>query len=49
MPHSDPRTLVSTDWLAKHQHSPDIRIIDATWFLPTEDRDPKAEYNACHI
>lgn len=49
MPHSDPKTLVSTEWLAKHQHSPDIRIIDASWYLPDANRDPKAEYDANHI
>ncbi len=49
MPHSDPRTLVSTEWLARHQSSPDIRIIDASWYLPSANRDPKAEYDAAHI
>lgn len=49
MPHSNPTTLVSTDWLAKHLGSPDIRIIDASWYLPQAARDPKAEYHAAHI
>lgn len=49
MPHSDPKTLVSTEWLAKHQNSPDIRFIDASWYLPAAGRDPKAEYDASHI
>lgn len=49
MPYSDPKTLVSTEWLASHMTSPDVRIIDASWFMPTENRDPKAEYEACHI
>jgi thiosulfate/3-mercaptopyruvate sulfurtransferase len=49
MPHSDPRTLVSTEWLARHQSSPDIRVIDASWYLPAANRDPKAEYDAAHI
>ena len=38
--------LVSTAWLAEHLNAPDVRIIDASWFLPGTDRDPKAEYAA---
>lgn len=49
MPYSDPKTLVSTDWLAQHMNSPDIRIIDASWYLPDANRDPKVEYDAAHI
>jgi thiosulfate/3-mercaptopyruvate sulfurtransferase len=49
MPNSNPTTLVSTDWLARHLGSPDIRIIDASWYLPQAARDPKAEYDAAHI
>jgi len=49
MPHSDPTTLVSTDWLARHLNDPDLRLLDASWYLPTVDRDPKAEYEAAHI
>ena len=49
MPHSDRQTLVSTDWLAQHMSSPDLRIIDASWYLPAANRDPKAEYDAAHI
>ena len=45
----DPKTLVSTDWLAEHIKDPDLRILDASWYLPDEDRDPRAEYDACHI
>lgn len=45
----DPRTLVSTGWLAAHLKDPDLRVIDASWYLPGTDRDPKAEYEAAHI
>ncbi len=45
----DPKTLVSTDWLAAHLKDPDLRILDGSWYLPAEDRDPKAEYDAAHI
>jgi thiosulfate/3-mercaptopyruvate sulfurtransferase len=44
-----PEALVTTDWLAAHLGSPDVRIVDATWFLPTESRDARAEHEACHI
>ncbi len=49
MPHSDPKTLVSTDWLARHLADPDLRLIDASWYLPDDGRDPRAEYEAAHI
>lgn len=46
---SDPKTLVSTEWLAAHLKDPDLRIIDASWYMPDANRDPKAEYEAAHI
>lgn len=49
MPHSDPKTLVSTEWLAKHLKDPDLRVFDASWYLPDMDRDARAEYEAAHI
>ena len=45
----DPRTLVSTAWLADHLSDPDLRIIDASWYLPDMQRDARAEYAAGHI
>lgn len=45
----DPKTLVSTEWLADHLNDPDLRILDASWYLPEAGRDPKAEYDAGHI
>ncbi|MFS4580978.1 3-mercaptopyruvate sulfurtransferase [Phaeobacter sp. C3_T13_0] len=45
----DPKTLVSTDWLAAHLKDPDLRILDASWYMPHEGRDPKAEYDNVHI
>lgn len=45
----DPKTLVSTEWLAGQLKNPDLRIFDASWYLPTSDRDPKAEYASGHI
>lgn len=45
----DPKTLVSTDWLAAHIKDPDLRIIDGSWFLPQMGRDAKADYDKAHI
>ena len=49
MAQDDPRTLVSTDWLEAHLKDPDLRVIDASWYLPDSGRDPRAEYMAAHI
>ena len=48
-PPDDPRTLVSTGWLADHLHDPDLRLLDASWYLPEAGRDAAAEYRAGHI
>ena len=45
----DPKMLVSTDWLAAHLRDPDLRVLDASWYLPAMNRDAKAEYAAGHI
>lgn len=45
----DPKTLVSTDWLAAHLNDPDLRILDASWHMPATGRDGRAEYDAGHI
>ena len=41
--------LVSTDWLAENMGASDLRIVDATYFLPEMGRDAAAEYEAKHI
>lgn len=41
--------LVSTDWLADAMDASDLRIVDATYFLPEVGRDAAAEYEARHI
>lgn len=48
-PADDPATLVSTEWLAAHLRDPDLRILDASWYMPGSGRDPQAEYQAAHI
>lgn len=49
MAQDDPKTLVSTEWLARHLKDPDIRVLDASWYLPGSGRDPRAEYRSSHI
>lgn len=41
--------FVTTQWLAEHLAAPDLFVIDASWHLPTMNRDAKAEYLAAHI
>ncbi len=45
----DPRTLVSTEWLAAHLKDPDLRVLDGSWHMPDSGRDARAEYEAAHI
>ena len=45
----DARTLVSTKWLAKRLDNAEVRILDASWYLPALDRNPGAEYAKRHI
>ncbi len=41
--------LVTTDWLAEHLEAPDVVVMDASWHLPSEQRDGREEYLAEHI
>jgi thiosulfate/3-mercaptopyruvate sulfurtransferase len=41
--------LVSTEWLAGRINAPDVRVADASWYLPQANRDPRAEFAAAHI
>lgn len=41
--------FVSTAWLEEHLNDPNLVIVDGSWYLPTQDRDPQAEYLAGHI
>lgn len=42
-------SLVSTQWLADEIGASDLRIVDATAFLPEHGRDALQEYESCHI
>lgn len=41
--------LVSVDWLAKHLGAPDLRVVDATWYMPAENRPGLTEFRSGHI
>jgi thiosulfate/3-mercaptopyruvate sulfurtransferase len=41
--------LVSTEWLASNLSQPDLRIVDATYYLPMQNKNAKAEYLERHI
>lgn len=41
--------FVTTGWLAEHLHDPHVVVLDASWYLPTANRNPRAEYLAGHI
>ena len=42
-------SLVSTNWLSKRLDSSQIRVLDASWYLPNMYRNPVAEYEKKHI
>jgi thiosulfate/3-mercaptopyruvate sulfurtransferase len=42
-------SLVSTSWLAAELGAADLRLLDATTFLPGTGRDARAEHEAAHI
>ncbi len=44
-----PTPLVSTAWLAKNLGASDLVVLDGSWYLPGQRRNPKAEYRASHI
>ena len=41
--------FVTPEWLAERLDAPDIVVVDGSWYLPTMNRDPEAEYRAGHI
>jgi len=42
-------SLVSTGWLAAELGASDLRIVDASYFLPEHGRDASAEFAGAHI
>ena len=49
MPEFNSDAVVSTEWLAEHLAAPDVRVIDATYYLPHEGLDPRHEFALQHI
>jgi thiosulfate/3-mercaptopyruvate sulfurtransferase len=47
--YAHPESLVDTAWLAKHLNDPDLRVADATYFLPNQGKNARAEYETQHI
>ncbi|WP_371129861.1 3-mercaptopyruvate sulfurtransferase [Phenylobacterium sp.] len=41
--------VVSTEWLAQRLGSPDLRVVDGSWFMPAEARSGHEEYLRVHI
>lgn len=41
--------IVDADWLQERLTTPGISIVDASWYLASQQRDAKAEYEAGHI
>jgi len=39
--------LVSTQWLADHLN--DVRVVDASWYMPDDKRNPAREFEEAHI
>lgn len=45
----DAQILVSTKWLAKRLENAEVRVLDASWYLPGMNRNPIIEYEKRHI
>jgi thiosulfate/3-mercaptopyruvate sulfurtransferase len=41
--------LVATDWLDAHRGEPDLKVVDATYYLPHLKRDARAEFELAHV
>jgi len=48
MPETSP-FVVDADWLEQRLGTPGLSIVDASWYLPAQRRNAKAEYDAAHI
>jgi thiosulfate/3-mercaptopyruvate sulfurtransferase len=48
MPETSP-FIVDADWLEQRLGTPGLSIVDASWYLPAQKRNAKAEYDAAHI
>src|SRR5262250_2490912 len=44
-----PSPLVDVDWFAERLGAAELVVLDASWHMPAEGRDARAEYAAGHI
>ncbi|KAG9439552.1 hypothetical protein H6P81_019717 [Aristolochia fimbriata] len=41
--------VVSAEWLHANLREPDLKVLDASWYMPDEQRNPLQEYQVAHI
>jgi thiosulfate/3-mercaptopyruvate sulfurtransferase len=41
--------LVSPEWLHNRLGTPSVKVVDASWYLPAQNRDPRAGFLAGHV
>lgn len=41
--------VVSVEWLHANLRQPGIKVVDASWYMPDEQRNPIQEYQVAHI
>ncbi|KAL9225971.1 hypothetical protein vseg_001837 [Gypsophila vaccaria] len=41
--------VVSIEWLHANLNQPSIKVVDASWYMPNEQRNPIQEYQVAHI
>ena len=47
---SDPASpFVTAAWLAENLANPNVVVVDGSWYMPTQNREARAEYEAGHI
>jgi len=44
-----PDAIVSTQWLAARLGDPELRIVDSSWYLPAQKKNPKWEFDRARI
>lgn len=49
MPYAHPEALISTDALAARLHHPQVKVLDASYFIPPDPRNPLEEFERAHI
>lgn len=49
MTYANPHALVETEWLAENLDNPSVKVLDASYHLPTVDRNADEEYRESHI